>query len=662
MIAYTQRDTLGRETAITTLRLDLKGAENFPEWVFDLSNLQELHLFNARFGHVHFSAWPWPELEKLKLINCGLQEISLSVFLPLPISQLDLSENPGLAWPVQVLEKAPRLQSFNFSKNKLEATSLEALGSLNNLRSLYLSENELTRIPADVFRLTQLRVLEIDGNKIGSIPRGIEQVPQLDQLNASRNRIRKLPDNIGSLGALSQLQLSENRIGSLPAGIRDCLMLRRLDLRKNKLSKFPASLDQLPWLSDLDLSENKIGALPKSTETFKQLAKLDLHRNTISEFSLKVDHLPRLRELNLNRNELTTLPPLPPSLFSLSASSNQFRKIPESVLNLPDLKELFLERNKLEQLPPDFGNLTSSLIRLGLAGNPVKSEVEPLLSLRQLREISGLLSAAKRRDLLLAQQSARTLNLPDELSVPFFRLLRSAKTVLPTLNSEAILLALNHPIGKVAAGVRKYVQKEYGLPAKGHRLKKGHKLGVVGRTFFDKNQLQERLAALGIELLEDYDPAVCTHLLLGFPQLHQEIPPARQVIMNEKELVLRLDKLEKKPLLTEKSEARLGRLQQLLTSPDTTNVRLGFRMITGNGLPPRLWNELLVAYYLCERDPGLQLQIKHYIRLRLEDEGKNKFFAALTPQLIKWGKIKPEKEELLRRNRFDLGIVQGYLK
>jgi hypothetical protein len=233
---------------------------------------------------------------------------------------------------------------------------------------------------------------------------------------------------------------------------------------------------------------------------------------------------------------------------------------------------------------------------------------------------------------------------------------------LNTLEPQAVLLALNHPVGKIAARVRKFVQKKYGLSSSGRRLKKGHALAVVGRTFFDKDKLRERLSNLGITFLETYDPEVCTHLLLGFPQLHQEIPPAKQVIMNEKELVLRLDRLEKKPLLKEKSEGRLARLRQLLTSPDTTNIRLGFRMISGNGLPPRLWNELLVAYYLSERDPGLQLQVKYYIRLRLEDEGKNKFFAALTPQLIKWGKIKPEKEELLRRNRFDLGIVQGYLK
>lgn len=662
MIAYTQRDTIGRETAISTLRLDLKGAESFPEWVFDLSGLQELHLFNARFGHVHFSAWPWEELDKLKLINCGLEQISISTFLPLALSQMDLSENYGLVWPEQLLEKAPRLQVLHFNKNGLARPELGKLKELTGLRTLSLSDNELTRIPADIFQLPQLRVLEIDNNKIATIPKAIEKISLLDQLNASRNRIGKLPENFGALTALSQLQLSENRITELPSSIRECMMLRRLDVRKNKLSVFPGALDRLPWLSELDLSENKITELPEQTASFKQLAKLELSRNALSRFSLQKERLPRLRELRLDHNQLDELPALSASLFSISASYNHFQEIPTAVLELPDLKELFLERNRITHLPPVFGNLAQSLIRLGLQGNPVKCEPEDLLSLRYLRELSGLMSAAKRRDLVLAQQAARTLQLPESLNTQFFRLLRSDKTVLPSLEPTAIMLALNHPVSKVAGRVRKYVRKKYGLPSKGRQLKRGHVLGIVGRTFFDKQKLEERLSGLGIELVENYDPEVCTHLLLGFPQLQQEIPPARQVIMNEKELTLRLDNLEKKSLLKEKSEARLARLRQLLTSPDTTNIRLGFRMVAGNGLPPRLWNELLVAYYLCERDPPLQLQIKSYIRLRLEDEGKNKFFAALTPQLIKWGKIKPEKEELLRRNRFDLGMVQGYLR
>src|SRR5690606_6995471 len=110
---------------------------------------------------------------------------------------------------------------------------------------------------------------------------------------------------------------------------------------------------------------------------------------------------------------------------------------------LPALRELFLERNKIFRLPQDFGNLKNSLVRLGMLGNPVQVPAEALLSLRELKEINGLMPASRQKQLLLAQQTARSLNLPAALSIPFLRLLQSDWSILPTLTQEAILAALN---------------------------------------------------------------------------------------------------------------------------------------------------------------------------------------------------------------------------
>ena len=662
MIAYSQGQTLGRESTIKQLRLDLKGAENFPNWIFNLSKLEEIHLFNAQFGQVHFTSWPWPQLNKLQLVDCGLSSMAYSGADTLPIRLLDLSKNPGLSWPTDYLQHALQLNTLHFSHNELAETSLPTLAKSRQLRQLHLEQNKLSRIPTEVFQLKQLRILNLSDNQIVRVPKALGKLEQLDHLILDNNRIRVLPDAFGTMTALNQLQLSNNRLSSLPVSIQDCLVLRKLNLSKNKFQSFPAFLTQLPWLSELDLSTNKLKALPTQAGVFRQLSQLVLNQNRLSTFSWTAAQLPKLRTLQLDQNQLTDLPTLPSSLLFLHARANQFTAIPNTVLGMPDLKDLFLEKNKIDQLPEDFKQLQKSLIRFGMAGNPVRSSVEVLLGLRELKEINGLLRAAQRRDLLLAQQTARTLHLPTNLSESFYKLLRSDLSVLSDLGANGILLALNHPVGKVVAKVRQFVQKQYGLTSKGHRLKKGSIVAILGRTFFNIVELEKRLSALGIKLLPDYQPDLCTHLLLGFPILKQEIPPAKQVILNERQFVLRLDQLEKKTLLKEKSVTKIKRLRQLLTSPDTTNIQLGFRMIKGNGLPPVLWNELLVAYYLCERDPALQLQLKSFIRLRLVDQGKNRFFAALTPQLIKWGKIKPEKEKLLRRNRFDLELVQGYLK
>lgn len=662
MIAYTQGETIGREAAITTIRLDLKGATSFPEWVFGLSNLQELHLFNAAFGRVHFMDWPWPQLEKLKLTSCGLEELSCFTLFLDRIRRLDLSDNPGMAWPNALLVKMRSLEVLHFSRNLLQASELDGLDALTELRSLHLNANDLPNLPDVVYKLPKLRILDISDNHIGRLKKALGLLPRLDQFLANNNRIKTLPEAIGNLTALNQLQLHNNQISELPASISQCITLRRVDLSKNKFNSFPDVLTQLPWLNELNLAGNRLSAWPDTLEEFPQLSKLDLSSNALAAFTAVPEKLPRLRELKLDRNKLSSISGLPDILYAISLAGNSLTEIPAALMQLPDLKEMNLESNRIQELPLSFGNLTGSLIRLGMAGNPVRASASELLSLQQLKELSGLMSAKRREELTIAQHTARTLELPTALSLPFYQLLRGDNSVLPTLSPDALLLALNHPVASVVAKVRQYVQKQHGRPRKGNLLRKGSTLAITGRTFFDKAQLKERLQALGIVLLPVYDPDVCTHLLLGFPPLNEGIPAGKQLILNERQLVSRLDQLEKKPLLKERSEARLARLRQLITSPDTTNIRLGFRMIQGNGLPPVLWNEMLAAYYLCERDPALQLQIKYYLRLRLVDEGKNKFFAALTPQLIKWGKIKPEKEELLKRNRFDLALIQSYLK
>lgn len=661
MIAYTQRDVIGRETAITGLRLDLKGATSFPTWVLELPNLYELSLTKAQFGSLPVALWQLPKLEKLKLQRCGLTSLSVLGQLAGLLRQLDLSDNQLTDWPTGLLTALPALEELRLSNNQLANIGNLQPPVFSSLKKLYLDNNELQQLPPALFQLTQLRELDLQHNKLGQLPTAIGQLSQLDRLNFSHNRLRRLPEQIGKLEQLSQLVVANNRLEQIPDTLATCHMLRKIDLHHNRLSTFPSALRKLPWLSELQLSRNRLEVLPDILANFNSLGVLDVSNNQLRKLPDSIADMPKLRELRAADNQLTSLPPLPPTLHAIDLSGNQFHYLPDSLKSSPGLRELKIERNHILALPTDLGRLPETLVRLSMARNPVRLSIEDLLPLRMLRELTGLLHPATRRHLLLAQQTARTLDLPQAFEPAFLKLLRGDRNVLTEFSPEAIRLALNHPIGKVVARVRDYVRRHYGQPVKGRQLRAGSVLSLVGRTFFKQEQLATRLAAAGIAWAPDYDPQRTTHVLMGFPPISDLILPNRQVIMNERQLARRLDQLEKKPLLRERSSSRLSRLRRLLTSHDRANIRLGFRMVNGNGLPPSLWNELLAAYYLSETDPSLQMEIKSYIRLRLQDQGKNKFFAVLTPQLIKWGKIKPEKEKLLRRNGFDLATIRAYL-
>ncbi len=59
--------------------------------------------------------------------------------------------------------------------------------------SLDLSENELTRIPPIVGRLTELTHLHLNDNKIAELPRELGMLPKLEKLNMSENELTHWP-------------------------------------------------------------------------------------------------------------------------------------------------------------------------------------------------------------------------------------------------------------------------------------------------------------------------------------------------------------------------------------------------------------------------------------------------------------------------------------
>ncbi len=105
--------------------------------------------------------------------------------------------------------------SLAIRNQKLSNKSIEYISSFKYLKELYLSENELKKIPRNILKLTQLKVLSITNNEIDNIS-FIDDLNRVDTLNLDNNLIEyideKLLKQLLEMPILKDISLNGNPI------------------------------------------------------------------------------------------------------------------------------------------------------------------------------------------------------------------------------------------------------------------------------------------------------------------------------------------------------------------------------------------------------------------------------------------------------------------
>uniref|UniRef100_A0A8C4QYM5 Leucine rich repeat containing 57 n=1 Tax=Eptatretus burgeri TaxID=7764 RepID=A0A8C4QYM5_EPTBU len=184
------------------------------------------------------------------------------------------------------LETAEKTGAFQLRGKNVSEFPEDLLRLHRKLRSVDLSENKLTSLPASVAQLKMLKILYVNQNRLGSLPQELCQLSKLEALYAADNRLTAMPARLGSLKAL-----------------------RTICLPGNSLTTFPLGLASLPSLDMLDLSRNHIQVVPDGVADL-QTVELNLNQNQISRLSPELARCPRLKVLRLEENclELAALP------------------------------------------------------------------------------------------------------------------------------------------------------------------------------------------------------------------------------------------------------------------------------------------------------------------------------------------------------------------
>ncbi|MFA0543661.1 leucine-rich repeat-containing protein kinase family protein [Vibrio sp. 10N.222.52.B7] len=192
-------------------------------------------------------------------------------------------------------------------------------GQLKGIKRLKLSES-LTEFPLEIIELADsLEILDLSGNQLSDLPAEFSKLTNLRIIFASNNLFTHLPDVLGSLPKLEMIGFKTNQIKtvsevSLPP------QLRWLILTDNEIEALPSSLGERPRLQKLALAGNKIRVLPESMENLSNLELVRLSANQLTEFPEFLIKLPKLAWLAFAGNPFCKHPS---SLDSVPAVSSQ---------------------------------------------------------------------------------------------------------------------------------------------------------------------------------------------------------------------------------------------------------------------------------------------------------------------------------------------------
>ncbi|KAI4874985.1 hypothetical protein NFI96_002652 [Prochilodus magdalenae] len=332
-----------------------------PNAVFDITELEVLKLELIPEVRISAKVSQMTNLQELHLYNCPAKvEHTAFIFLRDHLKRLhvkftDVAEIPPWVYLLRSLKELYLVGNLSSVHNKM--IGLESLKELKNLKMIHLKSN-LNKIPTNLTELSPhlvRLVVHNDGTKL-VVLNSLKKMTSLVELELHNCELERIPHAIFSLINLQELDLKSNSIRTIEEVI-SFQHLKRLTCMKlwhNKIVSIPQSISQVKSLESLYLSYNKLETIPPALFCLPKLRHLDLSHNSISVIPSEVGVLQSLQHFAITDNKVEFLHK---NLFKctklkvLCLGNNNLAILPESIGQLVQLTQLELKGNCLDHLP-----------------------------------------------------------------------------------------------------------------------------------------------------------------------------------------------------------------------------------------------------------------------------------------------------------------------